>query len=146
MRRELQMSPEKPVWQMATIRRILVWAGLLFLCSVASRADSWTSAPPMPTARTGLAVARSRDGKIFAIGGSGLRTVEAFDASSHTWMAVAQMPTGRIGLASATDADGKIYALGGESGLSVPLATVEVYDPATNAWRTSSNMSIARFG
>jgi len=45
----------------------------------------WSSAPPMPTARTGLAAVTGLDGRIYAIGGSNVnggghfRTVEVYD-------------------------------------------------------------------
>ena len=56
------------------------------------------------------------------------------------------MPTARADLAATTGADGVIYALGGvyiDSGIE-HVATVEAYDPATNAWRTLPDMPTAR--
>jgi hypothetical protein len=45
--------------------RVLVWAGLLALYTAPCRADNWSSAPPMPTARKTLAAATGPDGTIY---------------------------------------------------------------------------------
>src|SRR5215831_13575290 len=129
------MSVQKSLQPMATIQRILLCAGLLLLHAPLSRADSWISAPPMPSARTGLAVVAGRDGRIFAIAGNGRgsnRIVEAYDPVSQNWSAVAPIPTGRFDLAAATDLDGRIFALGGLA--LVPLPTVEFYYPFDDTW------------
>lgn len=58
---------------------------------------------------------------------------------STKWVAKASMPTGRCCLGAAA-IDGIIYAVGGEV-LSIgqgQLATLEVYDPASNTWQTRS--------
>jgi N-acetylneuraminic acid mutarotase len=52
------------------------------------------------------------------------------------------MATARFYLAGAV-LDGKIYALGGNDGVGWS-ASVEVYDPATNAWTSSVPMPLGR--
>ncbi len=77
-----------------TAARALLCAGLLALYVAPSWADSWVTAPRMPTARGGLAAATSTDGsKIYALGGTGvlgvLNTVEVYDAPARNWRAIA---------------------------------------------------------
>ncbi|HEV7902787.1 MAG TPA: kelch repeat-containing protein [Pyrinomonadaceae bacterium] len=104
----------------------------------------WVFAPPMPTAREGLAAA-SLNSRLYALGGrngsGNLNTVEVFNADANSWTTAAPMPTARQGLA-AVALNKKIYALGGSNGAS--LNTVEVYDPATNTWAAGIPMQTPR--
>src|SRR5207249_11635340 len=83
-------------------------------------------------------------GKICAVGGSNangapLTTVEVY--APNSWSAAASMPTARYGFAAAA-VNGKIYAIGGIDGdTGSVVSTVEVYDPATNTWCTSTGPS-----
>src|SRR5437867_2799245 len=64
-------------------------------------------------------------------------------AGPLSWTAKADMPTARHVFASGV-LNGNIYAAGGYNG--VALATVEAYDPATDAWTTKTLMPTARYG
>jgi len=116
-----------------------------------SAGNLWAPMAPMPTAPRGFAAA-AVNGKIYAIGGydpsnrnASLSTVEVYDPATNTWRssteppgtpgAPAPMPTAR-GFLAAAAVNGKIYAIGGDDGNIVN--TVEVYDPATNTWRSST--------
>jgi N-acetylneuraminic acid mutarotase len=103
-------------------------------------ADRWTARAPMPTARSGIAIAVV-GGKAHVLGGEGwiedfggvFRTHEAYDAAQNKWLRLTRMPTPRHGFAAAT-LDGKIYAVsgvnnaGGAGTLSVVNVT-EIYEP-----------------
>ncbi len=52
------------------------------------------------------------------------------------------MPTKRFGVSS-VEIDGKIFVIGGSQS-NDRLATVEVYDPATDSWTPRSDMPTAR--
>jgi len=95
-------------------------------------ANSWsTTAAPMTTTRTALAVA-SVNGKIYAIGGfshSALATVEVYDPVANSWSTTpAPMTAARFSLAAA-DAGGLIYAVGGILTLSDLGNATEQYTP-----------------
>ena len=51
------------------------------------------------------------------------------------WMVLAPMPASRQEVAVAA-LDGRVFVIGGFSGSADPVATVNVYDPATNQWET----------
>jgi len=128
-----------------------------------SVANNWTTAADMPTARWWLAAVGASNGKIYAIGGylggggslgNGqysaariLNTVEEYDPGTNTWTTKAPMPTPRAGLTAVATPDGKIYAIGGNNGQNLVnyLATVEVYDTATNTWSTETPMNGSQF-
>jgi len=60
------------------------------------------------------------------------------------WTRKADMPTARFGLPTCV-VDGKVYAIGGGRDLfGAYLATVEVYDPTTDAWTEKANLPTAR--
>lgn len=102
----------------------------------------------MPTARWEMA-ACAVDGKIYAFGGlGGLAKVEEYDPATDTWTSKTDMPTGRSFLECSV-IDDKIYVIGGndsEGGWGASLATVEVYDPATDTWTKKADMSTVRDG
>jgi N-acetylneuraminic acid mutarotase len=107
--------------------------------------QTWASLPPLPAARTLLAVAAGPDGRIYAVGGRDsngyhLNTLTAFNPATIAWTTLAPMPTAREALA-AVFANGLLYALGGygDGGL---LSTVEVYHPTTNSWTTAADMPV----
>jgi N-acetylneuraminic acid mutarotase len=105
---------------------------------------AWKSLANMPTARSLLAVATGRDGRIYAIGGEnkrGLNTVETYDPATNAWAAVAPMPTARNHLAATLGSDSRIYAVGGPG-----MKVMEIYDPITKAWTNGPPPPNARHG
>ena len=121
--------------------------------------DRWTVKKNMPQATHHLA-AVGYAGKIYLFGGAiqpqaggpnqlPVNNAWEYDPAADSWKALAPMPTARMA-AAAAEVDGKIYVIGGASvhpgaklvslGPKVPhrsLNTNEVYDPATNKWRSA---------
>ncbi len=66
-------------------------------------------------------------------------------AAEGTWTQKADMPTARYCFA-ASEVNGKIYAIGGWDAWKdpTPLATVEMYDPATDTWERKADMPTPR--
>ena len=111
--------------------------------------NSWTALAPLPAARGAMGVA-ALNGKIYAAGGIrggvAVNDFAVFDPASNAWTPLPALPTPRDHLTAAA-VNGKIYALGGRNtGVCAPLKTVEVYDPATNAWSTGTPMIAAHAG
>ncbi len=110
--------------------------------------DTWSQKGDMPVSRA-AGSSSVVDGKIYVIGGyGGARRVDEYDPSTDTWTMKSEMPTARHAL-STSALDGKIYAIGGYVpgvGGYPGVATVEVYDPATDTWTTAPDMPTGRFG
>src|SRR2546425_2136527 len=115
--------------------------------------DKWTAKARMPTPREGLAVGVV-NGILYAVGGISapmggriLATVEAYDPTKDTWTVKASMLTHRSGHAVGI-VNGILYAVGGagspEGDFSIPLRTVEAYDPTTNKWTARTPMPTHR--
>jgi N-acetylneuraminic acid mutarotase len=78
-------------------------------------AGRWSSLPPMPTARGGLAATATASGQVVAVGGEAAATfeeVEAFDPGSGRWRSLAPLPTPRHGLGVVAVGD-VVYVLAG---------------------------------
>ena len=96
--------------------------------------NAWTTLPPMPTARGGMA-AGVLEGRIHTAGGENLvaistyREHEVFDLATQTWSRGPDLPTKRHGLASAV-VDGRWYVIGGGRSAMLSVSDiVEVFTP-----------------
>jgi len=110
---------------------------------------NWTAKAPMPTSRSAgaaavignliyVAGARASPGRDFAV----------YDVSNNQWTTLPNLPTGRNHLAAGA-MDGKVYVVGGRlgGGFGDPMTNIlEVFDPATNLWRTNAPMPTTRGG
>jgi len=113
---------------------------------------SWTATGDMVEARTFHTATQLLDGRILVAGGVGtdtseffaniLASAELYDPVSGSWTATGSMLGIRTGHAATLLPDGKVLVMGGGSssdGDGGPLATAEVYDPATGAWTATGN-------
>ena len=65
--------------------------------------------------------------------------------SPGKWTPLAPMPTARQEVAVA-ELNGRVFVVGGFGSGSEAVATVEVYDPATNGWSTGTPLPVGRGG
>lgn len=116
-------------------------------------ANAWTDLAPMTMARGG-ATAQVLNGKIYVIGGMGgdgasLASVEIYDPVANTWAAGIAMSKARDNPGSAV-LGGKLYAFGGRTRFAsggeeaATPTSVEMFDPATNAWAPRASMPTGR--
>jgi N-acetylneuraminic acid mutarotase len=80
------------------------------------KANAWSSGPPLPTPRSGLA-GTTYKGLFLVLGGElppgqTFPENEAYDAKTDSWRALAPMPAGRHATAAATDGE-HVYLAGG---------------------------------
>jgi hypothetical protein len=80
------------------------------------KTERWTSAPPMPTPRSGLAGTVYK-GLFLVLGGEYPPNItnaenEAFDTKTDSWRTLAPMPHSRHATGAATDGD-HVYVAGG---------------------------------
>jgi N-acetylneuraminic acid mutarotase len=118
---------------------------------------AWASAPASPAIRFASAAA-VLNGRLHLVGGwnysntasNSVDTHDVYDPATSTWSAAAPLATRRNAAAAAV-VDGKLYVIGGRApGIrasdQTSLASVEVYDPATNTWRAGPDLPQARSG
>ncbi|MFC1627656.1 Kelch repeat-containing protein [Gemmatimonadota bacterium] len=113
--------------------------------------DTWTAKAPMPTKRWGSGAA-AVNGKLYVFGGVQstkffFNIMEIYDPATDTWSTGPSMPIKLFGPAVAV-IDGKIYVAGGLEFTAdeekVDVATVLMFNPATNLWLTTGTMSTGR--
>ena len=99
----------------------------------------------------GLLACCSVGGKVYLMGGLGpeQNTVREYDPTSDTWSFRASMNVGRY-MAASCVVNGKIYVIGGclnreRPPNDTPLASVEEYDPLTDAWLLKASMPTRRY-
>lgn len=108
--------------------------------------NGWTVGANMPFA-AGSSASAVIGGQIYVAGGivgsSTTSQLARYNPATNTWTSLAPMPQGRNHAAAATDGQ-KLYVFGGRgpgSGDGNTVAngfdTVQIYDPATNTWRSS---------
>jgi N-acetylneuraminic acid mutarotase len=133
-------------------------------------ANTWTELAPMPQGRNHAASAT--DGRrLYVFGGrgpgsgdsnvvaNGFNTVQIYDPSANAWQSSANagstirpLPQARGGMGKAVFYRGEFYILGGETASGAGATAngvyhrVDVYNPATNAWRLETPMPTARHG
>lgn len=93
------------------------------------------TAGTMSAARHSHAAALLENGTVLIVGGLGLNELESsadlYDDVSRTFSAIGNMTTPRWGHTATTLTDGRVLITGGEHLRKGPLASAEVYDPAT---------------
>ncbi len=95
---------------------------------------------PLPAARYDATVVAGSDGLVYVAGGNGggfvLKDCWTYDPRSNEWTALANLSVAVAGAAGTFSADGRFWLSGGynyDAGAQQYLATVQVYDPASNA-------------
>lgn len=107
----------------------------------------WTTGQDMPFP-AGSSASAVIDGRVYLAGGivgsATTNRAARYDPVTNTWTELPPMPQGRNHAASATDGT-RLFVVGGRgagSGDANTVAngfdTVQVYDPTTNAWRSSA--------
>ncbi|MEU0549494.1 S8 family serine peptidase [Micromonospora sp. NPDC005979] len=100
--------------------------------------DAWTGIATLPAAVYDNAAA-TLDGKVYSVGGGGGSGLERkawrYDPDTDTWAALPDMPSGRAKPVAAA-VGGKLYVLGGWGVDDDTVASVDVFDPATDTWST----------
>jgi C-terminal processing protease CtpA/Prc/N-acetylneuraminic acid mutarotase/transcriptional regulator with XRE-family HTH domain len=119
---------------------------------------TWSSAGAMSTPRSDHTATLLQDGRVLVVGGHAgttttrtaitLASAELYDPASNTWSSVAPMSTPRHLHSAALLTTGKVLVVGGVTGsfgTLTPLASAQIYDPATNSWSGAAAAGIPLF-
>ena len=107
--------------------------------------NTWTNGGDMSDGRTDTTATLLPSGKVLVAGGyhsdHALKSADLYDPATNTWAMGAAKPPDMNGVRAYHTAtllpNGKVLVAGGFDGGS-ELATVELYDPATNTWATGA--------
>src|SRR5262249_25705267 len=114
--------------------------------------NSWSLAANMKTVRAINTATLLPNGKVLVAGGlvglAAIATAEIYDPVANTWTLVGTLATQRYIHSATLLPNGTVLVVGG---LTAPLqggqflSSAEVFDPATNSWRTLGNLATARY-
>ena len=115
-------------------------------------AKTWTLGSKMVQARSGYTSIMLATGKVLFVGGENINGVsianaELYNPSSGTFAATGSMTATRVEHTAVLLATGKVLVSGGykqTSNVVTPLASAELYNPATGTWTATGSMSTAR--
>ncbi|MGW3285414.1 kelch repeat-containing protein [Streptomyces sp. NPDC001002] len=121
---------------------------------------SWASVGELPWARShfgadGGGAVLLADGRVLVVGGADgalTATAEAavLDPAAMTWTATGPLATGRRIHTATRLKDGRVLVAGGQQGAVAdplrPLASAEIYHPASGTWSATGAMAQGRFG
>lgn len=114
--------------------------------------DAWAAGPPLPSAECCAAAAVL--GNVIAVAGGyasdGQTPTNALlllDTTTGIWQSGPPMPTARVN-AMAAVWNGQLAVIGGSTafGSSQPTGVIEIYDPSSNGWATSTLTVTPRAG
>lgn len=110
--------------------------------------NKWTAGTGLPTGLSNQACAGVR-GAVYEFGGtinngaSQTNAVLAYSPAAKTWSSKAAMPNARQDIVAVVS-NNLVYVIGGYNGNR--LATVDVYDPATDTWKSGSPLLTPQSG
>jgi hypothetical protein len=148
----------------ATVKGLLAAGVVAALALVAPLAEA-AAAPvleptgSMATERYKAAAAPLPGGDALVVGGlhhvslsslesESLASAERYDGATGTFAPTGSMAVSRMDPAAAPLPDGRVLVLGGQvwGGGGTPLASAEIYDPASGEFTVTGSMAVTRFG
>jgi hypothetical protein len=137
--------------------KVLVSGGVdIFALSAAELFDpaseTWSATGSLLTPRADHSSTLLFDGKVLIAGGDSgygngvLASAELYDPATGTWTATGSMSVPRCFHSATLLPNGKVLVTGGVDGdnFTHPLASAELYDPASGTWTTTGSLSSAR--
>ena len=118
--------------------------------------NAWTEALPLPSDRCSHTARQLNDGRVLVAGGSGsvdndLLGGDAllYNPQTNTWTATGPMVTMRRAAQAVRLSDGRVLVTGGldtenPSAPAFSQRSTEVYDPISNTWTSTADLSQAR--
>src|SRR5437868_1404445 len=109
---------------------------------------TWGPAGNLVESRSNAAAARLDDGRVLFTGGTGatgaLNSAELLTAGAG-FAPVAPMAEARSKHTATKLSDGRVLVVGGDNGSGATL-TAEIYDPSSDSWSSTDNLSTPRSG
>ena len=131
--------------------RFMAVAAITLAAAQATAEPEWSTAEPMPEARTEVWAATDGD-RIFVAGGfaagdgnpTAPRAVHAHDPQADTWDHLTDLPEG-VNHAPLVHHDGRLYLVGGYRGASFePIDDLRIYDIEADRWEDGAPLPTPR--
>jgi WD40 repeat protein len=114
---------------------------------------TWTATGSLATRREQHTATLLPNGKVLVVGGidffTDVASAELYDPASGTWTAAGSLTFARRSHTTTLLPNGKVLVAGGFADvlgyIGNPLASAELYDPATGTWTSTGSLASARF-
>jgi N-acetylneuraminic acid mutarotase len=115
---------------------------------------TWRLTGNLKSARDEHSATLLSNGQVLVAGGENLASVsttsaELYDPKTGSWKPTGSLGTGRLEHAAVLLANGSVLVSGGSrvnaAGTAFALASAELYNPATGAWKATGSLHAARF-
>jgi N-acetylneuraminic acid mutarotase len=118
-------------------RTAIFFTAMLFMAFCAS-AQMWKAVEPenLPVKRHENAMTHA-NGKLYLLGGRGLKSVDEYDPKKNTWVSLGQTPL-EISHFQAVSFKNEVYVLGAFTGSyphETPIPNIYIFNPIKNEWR-----------
>lgn len=123
---------------MKTILKSAILIGIICSSSLLAQAQIWKVVEPenLPDKRHENAMA-AVNGKLYLLGGRGIKTVDEYDPKKDNWTTLAKSPIEMSHFQAVSFKD-EIYVLGAFTGSyphELPIPNIYIFNPAKNEWR-----------
>ncbi len=118
--------------------------------------EKWSATGSLTTPRSYHFAVELPNGKVLVYGGIGgppdatqtFAKAELYDPATGQWSETSPMTSPRVYAPSVRLPNGKVLVAGGSPDITQPgmVATCELFDPATEKWSSTGNLSVARLG
>lgn len=123
---------------------------VVLMFGATAQAQSWMPAASLPSPRSFHTATLLSSGKVLVFGGFNnnlpLASTRLYNPATNAWTVAPNLPPGlgrRFHTATLLPS-GKVLVAGGEGTGFLPLSSVQVYDPATNAFSTAAPLPTSR--
>jgi hypothetical protein len=125
--------------------RVMVMGGAAVANSVElfdPSTNTWSVGPSMESWRTGHVSGTLSNGDVLVAGGIGPQgAAERYDVQQEAWIPAGFLTLDRDNPGACALANNGFLVVGGRTGQDVPVASAEVYNPATNQWSVVAPMT-----
>ncbi len=144
----------------AGLKRLLVAALAVLLLGVltalpalASGSGTWTLTGSLNVARANFTATLLQNGQVLVVGGRNnnytpLASAELYTPATGSWTTTGSLHTARYDHTATLLSNGQVLVAGGYAMgpyySTIPLASAELYNPATGTWTTTGSMNAAR--
>jgi N-acetylneuraminic acid mutarotase len=138
---------------LVVVLAVLLLGVLTSLPALASGSGTWTLTGSLNVARANFTATLLQNGQVLVAGGRNnnytpLASAELYNPATGTWTTTGSLHTARYDHTATLLSNGQVLVAGGYAMgpyySTIPLASAELYNPATGTWTTTGSLNTSR--